>query len=125
MLIQDHLTSQSVMGRPGIQIWPWTLCVFLSWTSAGQAAAGPHYMVTVPAILEAGAQTKFCASLRQPNETLEMTVTLLSEDAQTILLKQTSSKEFHTCTEFQVSSPALIHPLMSTPNVMIKKNNIF
>ncbi|XP_042342008.1 LOW QUALITY PROTEIN: alpha-2-macroglobulin-like [Plectropomus leopardus] len=90
------------MGRPGIQIWPWTLCVFLSWTSAGQAASGPHYMVTVPAILEAGAQTKFCASLRQPNETLKMTVTLLSEDAQTILLKQTSSKEFHTCTEFQV-----------------------
>uniref|UniRef100_A0A7N8XPS2 Alpha-2-macroglobulin-like n=1 Tax=Mastacembelus armatus TaxID=205130 RepID=A0A7N8XPS2_9TELE len=38
------------------------------------------YMVAVPAVLEAGAETKFCASLLQPNETLVMTVSLTSEE---------------------------------------------
>ncbi|XP_059187571.1 alpha-2-macroglobulin-like [Centropristis striata] len=90
------------MGCPGTQMWTWTLCVFLSWMSAGQAAAGPKYMVAIPAVLEAGAETKFCASLLQPNETLVMTVTLKSEEANTTLLKQTSAQDFHTCTEFTV-----------------------
>uniref|UniRef100_A0A3B4WMW2 Macroglobulin domain-containing protein n=1 Tax=Seriola lalandi dorsalis TaxID=1841481 RepID=A0A3B4WMW2_SERLL len=58
-------------------------------------------MVAVPAVLEAGAETKFCASLLQPNETLVMTVTLISQETNTTLLKQTSSEEFHTCTHFK------------------------
>uniref|UniRef100_A0A8C9XC24 Alpha-2-macroglobulin n=1 Tax=Sander lucioperca TaxID=283035 RepID=A0A8C9XC24_SANLU len=60
------------------------------------------YMVAIPAILESGAETKFCASLLQPSETLEMSVTLMSQEKNTTLLKETSSKEFHTCTEFKV-----------------------
>uniref|UniRef100_A0A8C9X650 Alpha-2-macroglobulin n=1 Tax=Sander lucioperca TaxID=283035 RepID=A0A8C9X650_SANLU len=60
------------------------------------------YMVAIPAILESGAETKFCASLLEPNETLEMSVTLMSQEANTTLLKKSSSKEFHTCTEFKV-----------------------
>ncbi|XP_023256301.1 alpha-2-macroglobulin-like [Seriola lalandi dorsalis] len=59
-------------------------------------------MVAVPAVLEAGAETKFCASLLQPNETLVMTVTLISQVKNTTLLKRTSSEEFHTCTHFKV-----------------------
>ncbi|KAG7240555.1 hypothetical protein INR49_026762 [Caranx melampygus] len=53
------------------------------------------------AVIEAGAETKFCASLLQPNETMVMTVTLMSEEKNTTLLKQTASEEFHTCTHFQ------------------------
>lgn len=62
-----------------------------------------QYMVAIPAILEAGAETKFCASLLQPNETLVMTVNLKSEGVEHNLLKHTSSEEFHTCTHFKVS----------------------
>uniref|UniRef100_A0A8C9XM84 Alpha-2-macroglobulin n=1 Tax=Sander lucioperca TaxID=283035 RepID=A0A8C9XM84_SANLU len=61
-----------------------------------------QYMVAIPAILESGAETKFCASLLQPSETLEMSVTLMSQEKNTTLLTETSSKEFHTCTEFKV-----------------------
>lgn len=61
-------------------------------------------MVAIPAVLEAGAETKFCASLLQPNETVVMTVTLRSQDKNTTLLKQIISEEFHACNHFQVSS---------------------
>uniref|UniRef100_A0A8C9XNQ4 Alpha-2-macroglobulin-like n=1 Tax=Sander lucioperca TaxID=283035 RepID=A0A8C9XNQ4_SANLU len=61
-----------------------------------------QYMVAIPAILESGAETKVCASLLQPSETLEMSVTLMSQEKNTTLLKETSSKEFHTCSEFKV-----------------------
>lgn len=61
-------------------------------------------MVAIPAVLEAGAEAKFCASLLQPNETLTMTVTLISAEERTTLHTQTSSEEFHTCTQFKVSS---------------------
>uniref|UniRef100_A0A3B4VI62 Macroglobulin domain-containing protein n=1 Tax=Seriola dumerili TaxID=41447 RepID=A0A3B4VI62_SERDU len=107
------------MGHPGSQMWTWTLCVLLSWMSVGQVLARPtdpvryplcvcvsfcvyrQYMVAVPAVLEAGAETKFCVSLLQPNETLVMTVTLISQEKNTTLLKQASSEEFHTCTHFK------------------------
>uniref|UniRef100_A0A3Q3L225 Alpha-2-macroglobulin-like n=1 Tax=Mastacembelus armatus TaxID=205130 RepID=A0A3Q3L225_9TELE len=94
------------MGRPGVQIWTWTLCV-LSWMCGEQVLAGPQYMVAVPAVLEAGAETKFCASLLQPNETLVMTVSLTSEERRrrrrgSTLLKQRASVEFHICAQFKV-----------------------
>ncbi|GLD52920.1 alpha-2-macroglobulin-like protein [Lates japonicus] len=54
------------------------------------------------AVLEAGAETKFCASLLQPNETVVMTVTLRSQDKNTTLLKQIMSEEFHARNHFQV-----------------------
>uniref|UniRef100_A0A7N8XN56 Alpha-2-macroglobulin-like n=1 Tax=Mastacembelus armatus TaxID=205130 RepID=A0A7N8XN56_9TELE len=65
------------------------------------------YMVAVPAVLEAGAETKFCASLLQPNETLVMTVSLTSEERRrrrrgSTLLKQRASVEFHICAQFKV-----------------------
>ncbi|XP_063762429.1 alpha-2-macroglobulin-like [Eleginops maclovinus] len=92
------------MGRPGIQMWGRTLCLCLSWMCVGPALAGPQYMVAIPAVLEAGVETKFCTSLLQPNETLVMTVTLMSEQTNTTLFQQTSSKDFHTCTQFKTPS---------------------
>uniref|UniRef100_A0AAQ5XDE7 Uncharacterized protein n=1 Tax=Amphiprion ocellaris TaxID=80972 RepID=A0AAQ5XDE7_AMPOC len=61
-----------------------------------------QYMVAIPAVLEAGAETKFCASLLQPNKTLIMTVSLMSKETNTTLLEKTSNAEFHTCVQFQV-----------------------
>ncbi|XP_044057400.1 alpha-2-macroglobulin-like isoform X2 [Siniperca chuatsi] len=89
------------MGRPGIQMWTWALCVLVRWMCVGQAAAAPQYMVAIPAVLEAGAETKVCASLLQPNETLVMSVTLMSQEQNITLLKKTSSIEFHTCNQFK------------------------
>ncbi|XP_070762049.1 alpha-2-macroglobulin-like [Enoplosus armatus] len=89
------------MGHPEIQMWTWTLCVFVGWMCVGPAVAGPHYMLAIPAVLEAGAETKFCASLLQPNETLVLTVTLKSQEQNTTLLQKTSNAEFHTCVQFK------------------------
>lgn len=63
-----------------------------------------QYMVAIPAVLEAGAMTKFCASLLQPNETLVMTVTLMSKNKNTTLFQRPSNEAFHTCVQFKVSS---------------------
>ncbi|TNN27078.1 Pregnancy zone protein [Liparis tanakae] len=83
-------------------MWTWTL--FFSWMFVGRAAAGPQYMVAIPATLESGAETKLCASLLQPNETLVMVITLKSSEENTTLFKQASNKDFHSCTQFTVST---------------------
>uniref|UniRef100_UPI0037E96FAE alpha-2-macroglobulin-like n=1 Tax=Semicossyphus pulcher TaxID=241346 RepID=UPI0037E96FAE len=88
------------MGRPGVQTWTWTLFVYLSWMSADQAVAGPQYMVTIPAVIEAGAETQLCASLMKPNETLVMTVKLMSQEQNITLMEKTSTLEFHNCNKF-------------------------
>lgn len=61
-------------------------------------------MVTIPAVIEAGAETKFCVSLLQPNEAVDMTITLISSKKKEVLFQKTSSTEFHTCVQFQVTS---------------------
>ncbi|XP_030601186.1 alpha-2-macroglobulin-like isoform X2 [Archocentrus centrarchus] len=83
------------------RILTWTLCVLLSWMCVDQVGAEPQYLVAIPAVIEAGAETRFCASLLQPSETLVMTVTLRSKEENTTLLTHTSNEEFHTCTEFK------------------------
>ncbi|KAM3833923.1 alpha-2-macroglobulin-like [Diretmus argenteus] len=90
------------MALPGIQMQRWVLVICLSWICVGQAAAGPQYMVTIPAVLESGAETQFCASLMQPNETLVMTVTLTTKEKNTTLFQETTNTEFHTCVKFKV-----------------------
>uniref|UniRef100_A0A3Q2D910 Uncharacterized protein n=1 Tax=Cyprinodon variegatus TaxID=28743 RepID=A0A3Q2D910_CYPVA len=62
-----------------------------------------HYMVTIPAILEAGTETKFCASLMDPNETLTMTVSMRSDQNHSVLYERTSREEFLECIQFQVN----------------------
>uniref|UniRef100_A0A672JGD0 Alpha-1-macroglobulin-like n=1 Tax=Salarias fasciatus TaxID=181472 RepID=A0A672JGD0_SALFA len=86
----------------GMQMWTWTLCVLLSGICVSQAAPGPHYLVPIPAVLEAGAETTFCASVMEPNETLTITVTLVSAEENITLLTHTSDKDFHVCRQFQV-----------------------
>ncbi|XP_030601194.1 alpha-2-macroglobulin-like [Archocentrus centrarchus] len=83
------------------RILTWTLCVLLSRMCLDQVGAEPQYLVAIPVVIEAGAETRFCASLLQPSETLVMTVTLRSTEENTTLLTHTSNEEFHTCTEFQ------------------------
>ncbi|KAG7231900.1 hypothetical protein INR49_010121 [Caranx melampygus] len=53
------------------------MLVYLSWMCVGGAMAKLHYMVAVPAVIEAGAETQFCASLLQPNETMVMTYSVI------------------------------------------------
>uniref|UniRef100_A0A8D3CNB8 Si:ch211-212c13.8 n=1 Tax=Scophthalmus maximus TaxID=52904 RepID=A0A8D3CNB8_SCOMX len=103
------------MGLPGIRVWTWTLFFVSSRFELGLDfppcqmvyvcvfRVCRQYMVAIPSLLEAGAETKFCVSLLQPNETLDMTITLSSEEQNTTtLLKKTTSEEFHECLQFQV-----------------------
>ena len=64
-------------------------------------------MVTIPAVLEAGAESRFCLSLLRPNETLQMTVTLMSEEENITLFQQTSDEGFRNCILFKVVSSFL------------------
>ncbi|MED6232881.1 hypothetical protein ATANTOWER_003723 [Ataeniobius toweri] len=93
MTFMDHLL---------IQMWTRALCVFLCGISVGRGSAEPHFMVAIPAVLESGAETKFCASLKEHNETLLMRVTLVSQHINTTLLEKTSTAEFNECFKFQV-----------------------
>uniref|UniRef100_A0AAQ5XLM5 Alpha-2-macroglobulin bait region domain-containing protein n=1 Tax=Amphiprion ocellaris TaxID=80972 RepID=A0AAQ5XLM5_AMPOC len=104
------------MGRPGIQTWTWAVCAF--WMCVSRALAGPQYVVTFPAVLEAGAQTKLCVSLMQPNETLLMTVTLMSERENTTLLQRTSSADFHECSQF--TTPAVLNEELQNVEVKVR-----
>ncbi|XP_051813509.1 alpha-2-macroglobulin-like [Acanthochromis polyacanthus] len=104
------------MGRPGIQTWTWALCAF--WMCVSRALAGPQYMVTFPAVLEAGVQTKLCASLMQPSETLLMTVTLMSERENTTLFQRTSSADFHECSQF--TTPAVLKEEVQNVEVKVQ-----
>uniref|UniRef100_A0A3B5LAV3 Alpha-2-macroglobulin bait region domain-containing protein n=1 Tax=Xiphophorus couchianus TaxID=32473 RepID=A0A3B5LAV3_9TELE len=99
------------MGLSGNQRWTWTLWVFFCGTWVAPISADclygsvcRHYMVAMPAILEAGAQTKLCAILMEPNETLTMTVTLALQEQNIILHEKTSGEEFLECIQFQVPS---------------------
>ncbi|KAM9359111.1 alpha-2-macroglobulin-like [Symphorus nematophorus] len=70
--------------------------------ATGALSTTRHYMVTIPAVLESGAESKFCANLMQPNETLSMTVILISESDNVTLLEKTSDTGYHECVLFQV-----------------------
>ncbi|CAN9511028.1 unnamed protein product [Ophioblennius macclurei] len=82
--------------------WMWTLCVLLTGLCASQAQSGPQYMVPIPAVLEAGAETTICASLMDPNETLTMTATLISAEENVTLFTHKSDIDFHICRQFTV-----------------------
>ncbi|KAG7282540.1 hypothetical protein CRUP_001115, partial [Coryphaenoides rupestris] len=92
------------MEPAGLQMWGWLGFACLSWICLGQAAAGPHYMVTIPAVLEAGAESRLCASLLSPNESLHMTVTLKSKEENITLFQQTSDvpKVLYSVRELEV-----------------------
>uniref|UniRef100_A0A096LYA9 Alpha-2-macroglobulin bait region domain-containing protein n=1 Tax=Poecilia formosa TaxID=48698 RepID=A0A096LYA9_POEFO len=109
------------MGHSRNQMSTWTLCLYLY--MIGAAMTKPYYMVTIPAVLEAGAQTKFCASLLEPNGTLTMTVTLKSGEKNTTLYEKTSSEEFHECIQFQV--PLVKHKEVQKLEVQVRGNTFY
>lgn len=59
-------------------------------------------MVAVPAVLQTADMAKLCVSLWQPNETISMTITLMSQEDNTTIFQMISREEFHTCIEFEV-----------------------
>ncbi|CAB1344316.1 unnamed protein product [Coregonus sp. 'balchen'] len=52
-------------------------------------------------LIQAGSEAKLCASLLQPNETLVMTISLMADGQNNILLHKSSDQEFHRCFQFQ------------------------
>lgn len=71
-----------------------TLCVYLCCR---------QYMVAIPAVLESAEMSRVCVNLLQTNQSLIITVTLRSPEENTTIFSMISSKEFYSCTEFQVS----------------------
>nr|XP_057935129.1 alpha-2-macroglobulin-like isoform X2 [Doryrhamphus excisus] len=97
----------SIMAAVRSQWWTqtWTLFVLFTWMCVGRTQAGPHYLVGIPATLEAGADTSFCVSLLQPTEILTMTVSLNSGKVNQTLFREASSEHFHKCVSFKVPLP--------------------
>ncbi|XP_005937451.1 alpha-2-macroglobulin-like protein 1 [Haplochromis burtoni] len=91
------------MGQPGILSWTWALCAFVSWAHVGQAGPGPQYLVAVPAVLESGAETKFCVSVLELTEPVVVNVTLKSTaKSATLMSLHTCIQDVHTCIAFSV-----------------------
>ncbi|XP_056140095.1 alpha-2-macroglobulin-like [Lampris incognitus] len=92
------------MALSGLQMWRWILVTCLSCIFTKQVVAEPHYMVAIPAVMEAGSEAKFCASLMQQNELLDMIITLISEEGNVTLLEESTSTKFHKCVQFKAPS---------------------
>ncbi|XP_059418671.1 alpha-2-macroglobulin-like [Carassius carassius] len=65
--------------------------------------SGPWFLVTFPAVIEAGSNAKLCAILLKPNESLTMTVSLLDDQNRTTTLVQQryASAAIYRCFRFQ------------------------
>ncbi|KAK3560861.1 hypothetical protein QTP86_022612 [Hemibagrus guttatus] len=60
-----------------------------------------YFMVTFPAVIEAGSNAKLCASLLKPNETLQMDIYLVHNNQSRTLLQKTVENDFHHCFHFE------------------------
>ncbi|KAK7171734.1 hypothetical protein R3I93_004127 [Phoxinus phoxinus] len=63
--------------------------------------SGPSFMVTFPAVIGSGSETKLCASLLKPNESLVMNIYLVHGNQSTLLLQEKAEEEFHRCFNFK------------------------
>ncbi|XP_066566843.1 alpha-2-macroglobulin-like isoform X2 [Amia ocellicauda] len=79
-------------------MWKWLLlgCVLLC-----QADETPVYIVTFPAVISGGSQAKLCGSLLHANETLHLSVSLISEQEKRTLLDTSTEAMFTGCVYFQ------------------------
>uniref|UniRef100_A0A3P9INP9 Alpha-2-macroglobulin-like n=1 Tax=Oryzias latipes TaxID=8090 RepID=A0A3P9INP9_ORYLA len=105
---------------PRTRLWIWTLfciCVKLNLLCCR------HYMVAIPAVLEAGTVTKFCASLLEPNEILTMKVALMYQQKNTTLFEKTSNTEFHECIDFQ--TPLVLNSEVLMFEVVVQGNTFY
>uniref|UniRef100_A0A6Q2X6G0 Alpha-2-macroglobulin bait region domain-containing protein n=1 Tax=Esox lucius TaxID=8010 RepID=A0A6Q2X6G0_ESOLU len=78
--------------------------LFWKYASLGSeklCCVGGFYLVTIPAVIPAGLEARFCASLLQPKETLVMTISLIGDEQNSTLLRESSDQEFHRCFQFQ------------------------
>uniref|UniRef100_A0A3P9IP38 Alpha-2-macroglobulin-like n=1 Tax=Oryzias latipes TaxID=8090 RepID=A0A3P9IP38_ORYLA len=103
---------------PRTRLWIWTLCVL-----CGMCLGQEHYMVAIPAVLEAGTVTKFCASLLEPNEILTMKVALMYQQKNTTLFEKTSNTEFHECIDFQ--TPLVLNSEVLMFEVVVQGNTFY
>uniref|UniRef100_A0A8C8CX71 Alpha-2-macroglobulin-like n=1 Tax=Oncorhynchus tshawytscha TaxID=74940 RepID=A0A8C8CX71_ONCTS len=85
----------------GLQVWRWVLFACFHWLCVCQETPRPNQMWPIPAVIQAGSEAKLCASLLQPNETLVMTISLIANEQNKILLQESSDQEFHRCFQFQ------------------------
>ncbi|XP_065816569.1 alpha-2-macroglobulin-like protein 1 [Labrus bergylta] len=61
-------------------------------------------MVAIPAVLEAGAESRFSVSLMKPSRNMVMTITLRTKQGTLTLLHKIRCLEFHNVFKFQVPS---------------------
>uniref|UniRef100_A0A3B3CMN5 Alpha-2-macroglobulin domain-containing protein n=1 Tax=Oryzias melastigma TaxID=30732 RepID=A0A3B3CMN5_ORYME len=100
----EHFVDKvsAVTGISGSCCFDMMLKMFAS--SCVLKSACRYFLVTVPAVLQAGTKTQFCAILYEPGEFVVMTVHLKSEDSSQTLLKKGTSNSFMKCFSFHVSS---------------------
>ncbi|KAK5621424.1 hypothetical protein CRENBAI_006807 [Crenichthys baileyi] len=60
------------------------------------------YAVTVSSRLTAGIQATLCAHVQNPTERISLTITLTVDSTNIVILKDTVSKEYYRCINFQV-----------------------
>uniref|UniRef100_A0A3Q0RUC1 Alpha-2-macroglobulin bait region domain-containing protein n=1 Tax=Amphilophus citrinellus TaxID=61819 RepID=A0A3Q0RUC1_AMPCI len=70
-----------------------------------------QYFVAVPAVLEAGAETKFCVNVLKLTSPVVVNVTLIAAKSQSLLTLQTCMLDVHTCIDFKV-------PIVANEEVM-------
>uniref|UniRef100_A0A3Q0RUH5 Alpha-2-macroglobulin bait region domain-containing protein n=1 Tax=Amphilophus citrinellus TaxID=61819 RepID=A0A3Q0RUH5_AMPCI len=100
------------MGRPGIVVWAWALGAFLSNCCMCESlCVCRQYFVAVPAVLEAGAETKFCVNVLKLTSPVVVNVTLIAAKSQSLLTLQTCMLDVHTCIDFKV-------PIVANEEVM-------
>uniref|UniRef100_A0A3B3CPZ6 Alpha-2-macroglobulin domain-containing protein n=1 Tax=Oryzias melastigma TaxID=30732 RepID=A0A3B3CPZ6_ORYME len=98
----EHFVDKvsAVTGISGSCCFDMMLKMFAS--SCVLKSACRYFLVTVPAVLQAGTKTQFCAILYEPGEFVVMTVHLKSEDSSQTLLKKGTSNSFMKCFSFHV-----------------------
>ncbi|XP_051719428.1 alpha-2-macroglobulin [Ctenopharyngodon idella] len=70
------------------------LCVY-------QGTSEPLFMVIFPGIIRSGSEAKLCVSLQNPEENLQLTISLVDNSQKRTLLQERTEKEFHRCLDFQ------------------------
>ncbi|XP_036453943.1 alpha-2-macroglobulin-like [Colossoma macropomum] len=76
------------------------LAFFLFLSVYGQTS-GLYFMVTFPAVIESGSEATLCTSLLKPNETLRMSIYLVHDNQNRIILQERVEEEFHRCSQFK------------------------
>uniref|UniRef100_A0A8C8DNB2 Uncharacterized protein n=1 Tax=Oryzias sinensis TaxID=183150 RepID=A0A8C8DNB2_9TELE len=93
------------MALSGIPMWTWTRCLLFFGMLVVQdqvSGSSSYFLVTVPAVLQAGTKTQFCAVLQEPSEFVIMSVYLKSETGSKSLLRKGTRNSFIKCFSFHV-----------------------